>query len=85
VISPGAGRAALAENSAPHVVEEETTMTERSAVKSAWAEDVTYFAVALLITAVVFQVLQGLGAVFSIQFYVAAAGHVFSFNVTAWG
>jgi hypothetical protein len=54
-------------------------------VKSAWAEDVTYFAVALLITAVVFQVLQGLGAVFSIQFYVAAAGNVFSFNVTAWG
>jgi hypothetical protein len=59
VISPGAGRAALAENSAPYVVEDETTMTERSAVKCAWAEGVTYFAVAVVITAVVFQVLQG--------------------------
>ena len=61
-------------------------MTERSAaVKSAWAEGVTYFAVALLITTGIFQVLQGLAAVLDKGFYVAAAGNVFALNVTAWG
>lgn len=61
-------------------------MTQRStAVKSAWAEGLTYFAVALLITAGIFQFLQGLAAIFGNQFYVAAAGHLFSFNVTTWG
>jgi hypothetical protein len=61
-------------------------MTERSAaVKSAWAEGVTYFAVALLITAGVFQILQGLAAILDNRFYVTTPGHVFSFNVTAWG
>ena len=61
-------------------------MTERSAaVRSAWAEGVTYFAVALLITVGIFQVLQGLAAVLDKGFYVAAAGNVFALNVTAWG
>ena len=61
-------------------------MTERSAaVKSAWAEGLTYFAVALLITVGIFQILQGLAAILDNRFYVAAPGHVFSFNITAWG
>ena len=61
-------------------------MTERSAaVRSAWAEGVTYFAVALLITVGIFQVLQGLAAVLDKGFYVAAVGNVFALNVTAWG
>jgi hypothetical protein len=61
-------------------------MTERSAaVKSAWAEGVTYFAVALLITSGIFQILQGLAAVLDNRFYVAPAGNVFGFNLTAWG
>lgn len=61
-------------------------MTERSAaVKSAWAEGVTYFAVALLITAGIFQVLQGLAALLDNRFYVVTPGNAFSFNVTAWG
>jgi hypothetical protein len=61
-------------------------MTEHStAVKSAWAEGVTYFAVALLIIAGIFQVLQGLDAIFSNQFFVATQNHLFSFNVTTWG
>ena len=61
-------------------------MTERSAaVKSAWAEGLTYFAVALLITVGIFQILQGLAAILDNRFYVAAPGHVFSFNITACG
>ena len=61
-------------------------MTERSvAVKSAWAEGLTYFAVALLITVGIFQVLQGLIALFSGDFYVVAPNNVFAFNVTTWG
>ena len=61
-------------------------MTERSvAVKSAWAEGLTYFAVALLITVGIFQVLQGLTALFSGDFYVVAPNNVFAFNVTTWG
>ena len=61
-------------------------MTERSAaVKSAWAEGLTYFAVALLITGGIFQILQGLAATFSGDFYVKAAANVFAFNLTAWG
>jgi hypothetical protein len=65
---------------------EEPSMTERSAaVKSAWAEGLTYFAIALLITAGIFQFLQGLTAVVQGQFYVVAPGNVFAFNVTTWG
>jgi hypothetical protein len=61
-------------------------MTERSAaVKSAWAEGLTYFAVALLITVGIFQILQGLAALFSGDFYVVAQGNVFALNVTTWG
>ena len=61
-------------------------MTERSAaVKSAWAEGLTYFAVALLITTGIFQILQGLAAVLNDRFYVAAVGNVFGFNLTTWG
>jgi hypothetical protein len=61
-------------------------MTEHSAaVKSAWAEGLTYFAVALLITVGIFQVLQGLAALFSGDFYVVAPGNVFALNVTTWG
>ena len=61
-------------------------MTERSAaVKSAWAEGLTYFAVALLITVGIFQVLQGLTALFSGDFYVVVQDNVFAFNVTTWG
>jgi hypothetical protein len=61
-------------------------MTERSTgVKTAWAEGVTYFAVALLIVAGIFQILQGLDAIFSNQFFVATQSHLFSFNVTTWG
>jgi hypothetical protein len=61
-------------------------MTERSAaVRSAWAEGLTYFAVALLITTGIFQILQGLAAVLDNRFYVAAVGNVFGFNLTAWG
>ena len=61
-------------------------MTERSAaVKSAWAEGLTYFAVALLITVGIFQALQGLTALFSGDFYVVAPNNVFAFNVTTWG
>jgi hypothetical protein len=65
---------------------EETTMTERSAaVKSAWAEGVTYFAVALLVTVGIFQILQGLAALLDNRFYVTAPGNAFGFNITAWG
>ena len=61
-------------------------MTERSAaVKSAWAEGLTYFAVALLITVGIFQVLQGLTALFSGELYVAVKGNMFALNVTTWG
>src|SRR6478735_6196251 len=62
---------------------EETSMTERSAaVKSAWAEGLTYFAVALLITVGIFQVLQGLTALFSGELYVAVKGNMFALDVT---
>ena len=61
-------------------------MTERSAeVKTAWAEGVTYFAVALLLTVGIFQILQGLAAILDNRFYVVAPGNVFAFNLTAWG
>ena len=61
-------------------------MTTRSAaVKSAWAEGVTYFAVALLILAGILQILQGLAAVTSDQLYAPAPGQALVMSLTTWG
>jgi hypothetical protein len=61
-------------------------MTERSAaVKSAWAEGVTYFAISLLIVVGILQILQGVSAVTSNQLYAPAPGQALVMSLTTWG
>ena len=61
-------------------------MTERStAVKNAWAEGVTYFAISLLIVVGILQILQGLAAVTSDQLYAAAPGQALVMSLNTWG
>ncbi len=51
----------------------------------AWAAGLAIFAGALMLTAGVFQFLQGLVALADDKFYVATANYVFEFDVTTWG
>ena len=61
-------------------------MTTRStAVKNAWAEGVTYFAISLLIVGGILQILQGWAAVTSNQVYAPAPGRAVVMSLTAWG
>jgi hypothetical protein len=61
-------------------------MTERAAaVKNAWAEGVTYFAISLLIVGGILQILQGLSAVSSDQVYAPAPGRAIVMSLNTWG
>jgi hypothetical protein len=60
--------------------------TQRSSsTGNAWATGVAIFAGALLLTAGLFQVFQGIVAIVDDEFFVSTRKYVFEFDTTAWG
>lgn len=53
--------------------------------RSAVTAGIVFFAATMLAFVGVFQILQGLVAVFDDEFYVVAAGYTFDLDTTAWG
>ncbi len=60
--------------------------TQRSSTTgNAWATGVAIFAAALLLTAGLFQIVQGFVAIVDDEFFVHTAKYTFEFDTTAWG
>ncbi|MET0929930.1 MAG: hypothetical protein ABWX74_10440 [Aeromicrobium sp.] len=62
-----------------------TLGTQPSSGKSILTAGIVFFAAIMLAFVAVFQILQGLVAVFDDEFYVIAAGYTFDLDTTAWG
>jgi len=56
-----------------------------STTGNAWATGVAIFAAALLLTAGLFQIVQGFVAIVDDEFFVRTAKYTFEFDTTAWG
>jgi hypothetical protein len=59
--------------------------SQPSPTKLAWAEGLTVFAAALLITVGIFQALQGLAAIINDQRFVLTGDYLYKFDTTGWG
>ena len=59
--------------------------SQPSSTKLAWAEGLTVFAAALLITVGIFQALQGLAAIINDQRFVVTGEYIYKFDTTTWG
>ncbi len=58
---------------------------QRSAASNPWATGVAVFAAAMLLTAGVFQIFQGIVAVADDEFFVNTPRYTFAFDTTTWG
>jgi len=56
-----------------------------STTGNAWATGVAIFAAALLLTAGLFQIVQGFVAILDDEFFVHTSKYTFEFDTTAWG
>ena len=56
-----------------------------SSTGNAWATGLVVFASALLVTAGLFQFIQGIVAIADDQFFVSTRNYTFQFDTTAWG
>lgn len=61
------------------------TLGTRPAGKAAVTAGIVFFAAIILAFVAVFQILQGLVAVFDDEFYVVSARYTFDLDTTAWG
>jgi len=59
--------------------------SQPSPTKVAWAEGLTVFAAALLITVGIFQALQGLAAIINDELFVRLGEYIYKLDATAWG
>jgi hypothetical protein len=69
----------------PETPHQQTMRPSAAREWSPWATGLALFAGALMVTVGIFQMLQGLVALFDDSFFVVTENYTFEFDVTAWG